>query len=328
MHEKSRGGLLLLLVYLIAFGLGFAVSTVSDYSLLAKSAVAVLVIVLIIFMGSLDFNNSSVFDPYWSVAPPLMLVYYLVMTVYGQTAGADQVVFNLGQWSLQTGQPVNAAIAKQDLWSYLEHFPRIIVVLVLTAIYGIRLTWNFYRGWPGMKHEDWRYMNFRKSSGKAYWVVSLLGIHLFPALMVFGGTLSLWVVVTRGYMPFGWLDFIAVLLTLGAIITETVADNQLRTFTRTVKVKGTTFDGGLWSVSRHPNYLGEILFWWGLFLFALAANPFYWWVIAGPVAITLLFLLVSIPLMEKRMQARRSDYTDYMKRVPALLPLRLWKRKR
>jgi steroid 5-alpha reductase family enzyme len=62
---------------------------------------------------------------------------------------------------------------------------------------------------------------------------------------------------------------------------------------------------GLWGMSRHPNYLGEMTFWWGLFLFALAADPGAWWTIAGPLAITALFTLVSIPMMERHMQKRR-----------------------
>ena len=81
MKEIRKGRAILLVVYIIAFGLGFWVSTVSNYPIIVKSAVAAGVAVLIIFMGSLDFNNSSVFDPYWSIAPPLMVLYYLAMVV-------------------------------------------------------------------------------------------------------------------------------------------------------------------------------------------------------------------------------------------------------
>jgi steroid 5-alpha reductase family enzyme len=292
MKDKSKGRWILLVVYLIAFGLGFWVSTVSNYPVLLKSAVAVGVAVIIVFMGSIDFNNSSVFDPYWSVAPPLMVLYYLAMVVSEQSLA----------------------------------FPRIGIVLFLTLAYSVRLTWNFLRGWPGLKHEDWRYVDFRKKSGKGYWLVSFFGIHFFPALMVFGGTLSLWVVVVQDVRPLNLLDAWAVVVTGGAILLEAMSDRQLRKFVLLNKEAGKTMNKGLWSLSRHPNYLGEILFWWGLYFFALASNPLYWWVILGPAAITLMFLFASIPMIEKRMRSRRTDYREYVQKVPMLIPWKIFKK--
>jgi len=293
LSEKIRSKLILLLVYIIAFTLAWYVSGVSNYPLLLQSAVMVALAVAVIFMGSIDFNNSSVFDPYWSVAPPVMVVYYWF--------GADGYLL-------------------LTMNNFLDM--RLIAVFLPTLLYGIRLTWNFLSGWPGLSHEDWRYRDFRKSAGKLYWVVSFLGIHYFPALMVFGGTLSIWVVATHGIRPVGWLDLAGFILTLVAILLEAISDRQLRRFLKTEGGSGKSCDQGLWAFSRHPNYLGEILFWWGLFLFALAADPGYWWVIAGPLAITLMFVFISIPMMEKRQLARRTDYVSYRKRVPFLLPWR------
>ena len=82
---------------------------------------------------------------------------------------------------------------------------------------------------------------------------------------------------------------------------------------------------GLWALSRHPNYLGEILFWWGLYLFALASNPSFWWVVAGPLAITLMFIFASIPMIEKRMLKRRKDYQAYQEKVSMLVPWKFFK---
>jgi steroid 5-alpha reductase family enzyme len=78
--------------------------------------------------------------------------------------------------------------------------------------------------------------------------------------------------------------------------------------------------GGLWAYSRHPNYLGEVIFWWGLFLFALATDSDYWWTIIRPVAITTLFVFISIPLVEKRNRERRPGYEEYTKNIPVLFP--------
>jgi len=287
MEAKTKGRLVLGVIYLIAFTLGYFVSIASDYPVLVKATVFVALAVITIYMGSLDFNNSSVFDPYWSVAPPIMVIYFWL------------------------------APAPFDDW---HHQPRILILLILTLAYGIRLTWNFLRGWPGLEHEDWRYVDFRNRSGKAYWIVSFFGIHGFPALVVFGGTLSIWVVVIYGYRPMNLLDIIAFLVTGNAILLEAISDKQLRNFVNEPGTTGMTMNKGLWSLSRHPNYLGEMLFWWGLYLFALAANPAFWWVIIGPSVITLMFVCISIPMIEKRMMTRKKDYAEYCKKVPVLIP--------
>ena len=77
---------------------------------------------------------------------------------------------------------------------------------------------------------------------------------------------------------------------------------------------------GLWRGSRHPNYLGEMGFWWGLWLFAMAANPAYWWTGIGALCITLMFRFVSLPLIETRMNARRPGYAAFAERSSLVLP--------
>ena len=78
---------------------------------------------------------------------------------------------------------------------------------------------------------------------------------------------------------------------------------------------------GLWGRSRHPNYFGEITFWWGLCILGLAADPSALWILVGPVAIALLFLFVNLPMIEKRMAKRRPGWAEHAARVPLLLPL-------
>jgi steroid 5-alpha reductase family enzyme len=121
--------------------------------------------------------------------------------------------------------------------------------------------------------------------------------------------------------PFGPLDVAAAALGVTAIALEATADNQLRRFRLRRPPPEAILDTGLWSLCRHPNYLGEILLWWSLFGFALAAAPStWWWTGAGAVAITLLFRFASLPLIEKRMLARRPDYKRRVETTPALLP--------
>jgi len=245
-----------------------------------------LVATFVIFAFSMGFGNSSFYDPYWSAVPPVIGLYW---------ASASPTV---------EGVPARQAI-----------------VLLLVFAWAIRLTMNWARGWPGLHHEDWRYQDLRANANAPYWLVSLTGIHYFPTFMVFVACLPLYPAVTAGARPLGPLDAIAALVTAGAIALETIADEQLRKY-NLAKQPGDICDVGLWAWLRHPNYLGEMLFWWGLWLFGVAANTSWYWTVIGPIAITAMFLFVSIPMLDQRSLARRPGYADFMKRVPALLPRR------
>jgi len=120
--------------------------------------------------------------------------------------------------------------------------------------------------------------------------------------------------------PLGWLDAVAAVVVFGAIVLAFVADEQLRGFRADPANRGRSIDTGLWAHSRHPNYLGEIVTWWGFWLFALAASGRWWWTMAGAAAITVMFVFVSVPMMEKRALATREGYRAYRERTPMLLP--------
>ena len=112
---------------------------------------------------------------------------------------------------------------------------------------------------------------------------------------------------------------LATAVTGAAIAIETIADLQLHRF-RATAAPGSTLSTGLWAYSRHPNYFGEALFWWGLWLFGAAAGPGPWWLFAGAAAITAMLFFVSIPLIDERMRASRPDYAERVARVSALVP--------
>ena len=246
--------------------------------------VADLAATVVIFAFSMRLDNGSVYDPYWSVVPPLVALYWI-------------------------GNARHGSLARQ------------VVVTALVFAWGIRLTSNWARGWPGLHHEDWRYVDLYAKSGMPKWMISLLGIHLFPTVQVFLGCLALLPALAHGGPRFGFLDGVALVITGGAILIETVADEQMHRFARR-KQPGDVMAEGLWAHSRHPNYFGELGFWWGLFVFGLAANPSYWWTIVGPLAMTLMFHFASIPLLDRRSLARRSAYAEHMQRVNALIPRR------
>jgi steroid 5-alpha reductase family enzyme len=146
------------------------------------------------------------------------------------------------------------------------------------------------------------------------------GVHLFPTLQVFAGLLPVYAVYCLGDRPLGWLDGLAFAVGFCAVTLQMQADFQLRAFIRD-RQEGQHLDTGLWGWARHPNYLGEIGFWLSLFLFGLAAYPQGWyWYGVGIVAMTAMFVLASIPMMEKRSLERRPDYQQVIDRVSMLLP--------
>jgi short-subunit dehydrogenase/steroid 5-alpha reductase family enzyme len=247
------------------------------------AAVADLAATLVVFAFSVALDNSSVYDPYWSVAPLPIGVYW------ASTGGAG---------------------------------PRQLVILALLAIWGARLTANWALRWRGPADEDFRYVEIRAKTGKAYWPASLASIHVLPTAWVFLGLVPVFPALTRP--GFVILDVAATLITGLAIAIETVADRQLRRYLRSPRDKDGILDRGLWAACRHPNYLGEILFWWGLFLFGVAASPKWMWSVVGPLSITLLFVLVSVPWMDRRMLSRHPAWAEHMKKTPALLPRLRW----
>jgi len=251
---------------------------------LIKAGIVDLIATVMIFAISVVFDNSSIYDPYWSVAPIVMTGYWVL------SASGDEIASLRG-----------------------------VVVLFLVAAWGIRLTVNFIAHWKGMQHEDWRYEEYREKAGRLYWVVSFFGFHLIPTVIVFAGCVPIYFACTSR-IALGAMDAVAVVITLAAVVVETVADAQMRAAQATGEYDSATFRGGIWAFSRHPNYLGEIMFWWGMYFFGLAADLGYWWTIFGPLGVTVLFLVVSLPLIETRMVERRADYREVQAEVSKLVP--------
>lgn len=248
--------------------------------------VADVVATLVIFAFSRRYKNSSFYDAYWSVIPPLLAMYW---------------------WASHPGafEPVRAGLAIALVW-----------------LWAIRLTTNWAVHWGGLTHEDWRYPIVRARAGKAEFWADFGGLHFFPTVQVFLGCLPVYALLSQGATPLNWLDALAFVVTLGAIVIETVADLQLHAFIRNKKVPGSFITTGLWGWSRHPNYFGEVGFWWGLMLFGLAAAPAqWWWIIPGALAITAMFAFASIPFMDQRSIERRAGYAEYARRTSALVPL-------
>lgn len=238
---------------------------------------------VVIFASSCLTANGSMFDAYWSVIPPLGAVWLAT-----HATGIDGT--------------------------------RTAVVLVVIMVWGVRLTTNWVRGWPGLHHEDWRYVDMYAKSKAPRVVVSLLAVHVFPTIQLWLGSLPIVVALARSGEAFGPLDVAAAVVGIGGALLELVADEQMRAFTK-VKQPGQVMDRGLWKYSRHPNYLGELMFWLSMYLFALAVGLGFWWTGVGVVAMLAMFLGASIPLLDDRSEARRPEFADYRRRTSALIPM-------
>jgi steroid 5-alpha reductase family enzyme len=282
--ERGRAFLFVLVAYLVALVIALLVGIgAAPEHPITVAAFADFAATLVVFCFSVAFRNSSFYDPYWSVAPPAIALYFALVA------------------------PPEAVAARQAL------------VLVCVALWAVRLTWNWARGWTGLAHEDWRYVDMRAQSGRLYWVVSLFAIHLVPTLIVFLGCLPLWPALV-GSRPLGALDAVAAALCLGGTALELVADGQLRRFRLARPAPEAILETGLWAWSRHPNYLGEILFWIGLAIFGWAGTGLVWWGWLGALAVVLLFRFSSLPMIERRMLARRPGYAERQRRVALLVP--------
>ncbi len=279
-----------LFICFISYCLAFMVSIgtwlfFSYFPFLMKILIADISATVIIFVFSSIFKNVSLYDPYWSVAPFIIILLYYFISV----------------------------VSYHDLL-------RQTVVFILVCSWSIRLTFNWMRQWRGLTHEDWRYAERREKNGKSFWIINLFGLQLMPTFLVYLGCLSFYPVMFEGTNSFGPLDLLAFIITLGAIIIESLADRQSYNFRCKRETSKQFIRTGLWAYSRHPNYFGEVSFWWGVFLFSIASNPSSWVFIIGPISITTLFLGISIPLMEKRNLRTKPSYEKYREQVSAFIP--------
>ena len=273
------------LAYIVTLSIAWGALEVLDQSPLWNMFWADIAATVAIFVFSRLYKNSSFYDAYWSVIPPLIALYW-AMTATAQ--GVDMT--------------------------------RAWLVVILVWLWGIRLTANWATFWPGLEHEDWRYEPIKTNAGKWNALADFSAIHLFPTVIVFAACIPIYAAVAMDAQPLNWLDYLAATATLLAIFIELVSDIQLHRFL-THRKPGEIMKTGLWALSRHPNYFGEWLFWAGLALFGVAAVPSaWWWVLPGAIAMLAMFLLASIPMIDKRSLARRPEYATHMQQVSGFMP--------
>lgn len=193
-----------------------------------------------------------------------------------------------------------------------------VLVNVLVTVWGLRLALHIYKR-NRNKPEDSRYVEWR-NHWKNFYLRSYLQVFLLQGLFLFMIVQPVILVNLSEKSSFGALEILGILVWFIGLFFEAVADHQLKVFISDPNNKGKVMDKGLWKYSRHPNYFGEVVMWWGLFLVALpSVNGLL--TIIGPLTITFLILFVSgVPLLEKK-YAGRPNYEEYKRKTSVFIPL-------
>ena len=279
---KKLGLLFVTLMYVLAIGVGYA-SCFYIENLYLRLGVFDIVCTAIIWLFTVIFKNTSIYDPYWSFIPMVMVTY---------------AFFKIGNFNYMS-----------------------IIFLIVFNLWGLRLTINWIITYTDFSYEDWRYRKYRDTcSPFLFQVINFVGLIYVPTIVVFLGMLPIFDLFMAPASP--WFIFGVAIIIFG-ILLEFFADREVHQFIRENKnsTERKTCSIGLWYYSRHPNYLGEISIWVGCFVSMIVVTQVHYWFFIGVIAMILLFNFISIPMMEKHNTERRADYPTYKSCTSRLLLL-------
>lgn len=234
---------------------------------------------VVVWAFGLLYKNVSVYDPYWSVFPPVAFLLW---------------AFYTGVWSLP-----------------------VILLLVASWYWGWRLTRNWVITFKGIAYEDWRYTKYRSLHPLLFHLINFFGLNMMPTLVVFAAMLPglklFELPVSNQLSTLGIVGLcVGCVVCLVSATFQLIADKQSHDFR--AAHPGKVCNVGLWKHGRHPNYFGEIQFWWGIWIMYASIYGFDVY-IGGAMAMTALFVGISVPLMEKRQLANKPDYAAYRKQT-------------
>ena len=281
-NQIRAGFLIISLCYVIAAWIGAMVYLHMIGAVWTKLLAADTAATLFVWIVSFVFRNASVYDPYWSMQPVVIL---------------SLLLFQKGSVDLGSG-----------------------LLFAVILFWGVRLTANWAYTFKGLGKQDWRYDRIKDKTGDFYQVVNLVGIQLMPTFIVYLCILPA-VYYIMGQSEFSLLSLFGLAISLSGAVLQMTADIQLHAFRESTDDKSKIIRTGVWKHSRHPNYLGEILMWWGVYMAMLPSHTQLWYLLIGAFANTMLFLFISIPLSEKRLAGYKEGYQQYQKETRMLLPI-------
>lgn len=241
----------------------------------------ILLFMLGLWLVSLVLKNSSIVDIFWGIG-------FIIVT-----------------W-------VAFFIAPQG------YLPRKQLMAILVTIWGLRLAVHIAIRNAG-KAEDFRYANWRQDHGARWWWFSFFQVFLLQGILMWIISAPILAAQTSGFPAILTpLDVIGVILWIVGFLFEVVGDLQLMRFKANDSNRGKILTTGLWKYTRHPNYFGEAVLWWGYYIIALAAG--FWWTIFSPIIMTYLLMKVSGVAMLERTIESKPGYEEYMRRTNAFVP--------
>ncbi len=193
-----------------------------------------------------------------------------------------------------------------------------LLACLLVSIWGFRLAWHIYARNKD-KAEDYRYAKWREEWGKWFYLRSYLQVYLLQGFLLFLIVLPILLINESAAGELGFLYFLGLVVWILGFVFESVGDSQLAKFIKEPKNKGKLMQSGLWRYTRHPNYFGEVIQWWGIWLVSIPVVNIFISII-GPLTITFLILKISgIPLLEKKME-ENSEFAEYKRRTNKFIP--------
>ncbi len=253
--------------------------------LLVNNAFAIGAAMLLLWLVSVAKKNASIVDIFWGLG------------------------FVGVAWLTQLQRPWTGAHSR--------------LVAALVTLWGVRLALHLLvRNWG--KPEDVRYQMLRQQH-PPFWLKSLLVVFALQGVLLWMVSLPVQLsALSPAPLAADAGTIIGVAVFVAGFAFETVADFQLVRFKRDPKNRGHVMDRGLWAWSRHPNYFGEVVLWWGLYALAIAHMTSWIHIgsaLLGPVTITTLILRVSgVPMLEDSMKKRRDGYAAYLASTSAFFP--------
>jgi len=193
------------------------------------------------------------------------------------------------------------------------------LVFALVIIWGVRLMLHISIRNMG-KQEDHRYRAWREEWGNSFLVRTFMQVFMLQGVLLLVISLPVTYAITNSGPSLGSLGGIGSFIWLVGFLFEAIGDYQLLQFKRDPTNMGSIMKSGLWRYTRHPNYFGEVVLWWGIFLICLPV-PGILWTVIGPLTITWLILRVSgTPLLEKK-YADNPEYAEYIENTSSFFPL-------
>lgn len=291
MKKKVLGLLVYLAIYVLAAVVGILFFNVFEphLDILLNIFICDLIATLVIFSSSLLLRSASIYDPYWSVQT---VVIYIALMIKFRRFEAGSIIF-----------------------------------LVFILFWAVRLTGNFILHFSDMSYIDWRYRMLKEKSKWLYPLVNLLGIEMFPTCIVYLCSIPAFLYLIQG-ISFHWTQIFGLLVMSIGTLLEIFADYQMMKFMKERSSNKEIIRIGLWKHSRHPNYLGEITFWFGVALTFFTPLCKEWQVFAGAIANLLMFMFISIPMAENHMREYKPGFDQYISETRMLFPIKKIKRKK